>query len=775
MIDIISFVNFKTIPLLTLVMLIALVAYFLYFYLTRKKIELVSPGVLKEQVNFPLTISFLIVLLASSLSLYHILHKNLVSQIRTRSDGVQSVFDLMQSQDKNIMTELLSSLAANKEMLNAYLNSDREKLYKLAKPIFERIYNEYSFSSLYFHSSDKVNFLRVHNPSSFGGQINRFTIDQAERTANVAAGMELSSSGTLTHRVVYPWKFKGKLIGYIEIGKDIESMLGSLAPVFDGNILVLTNKRFVNFDKWKSGYRKHDIEHEWDLYQDLIVSANTGKSAVFIEQIKKTWDAKYFDHKVFGQKINGVESLIGVHPFYDVGGRFISLMVFYYDIRYTTFQIIWFTTVLFLSMALLGLTLLSFLRAIFNRAETDLIELNSQLRNKNSMLVQAKEEAECANNSKSLFLANMSHEIRTPMNGIIGFSNLLSKTKLDEEQTDFVDTIKYSGRILLRLIDEIIDIAKIEAGEMTLELISFDLEDLAQKSIELLNNDYAKKSIALKLEFDSRLKQTFLGDPLRVKQIIINLLSNALKFTEKGEVVLSLAPCHKNEDTRSDKYGLQISVKDTGIGVSADKQDHIFEVFTQHDSSISRKYGGSGLGLAIVRSIAQLMGGDVELKSKIGIGSEFIVTIFLETIDNEDIERSILNSNSNLEYEIQGNVVLIVDDNPDNVKLFKILLEKMGLLAEVAYSGIEALKKIESSKYSLIIMDIMMPEIDGCETLKKIRSELLCQTPVIAVSAMPVSEGLNKYKTLGFDDFVSKPIDTELFQKKVSEFLTNCY
>ncbi|MBF0571431.1 MAG: response regulator [Candidatus Omnitrophica bacterium] len=372
-------------------------------------------------------------------------------------------------------------------------------------------------------------------------------------------------------------------------------------------------------------------------------------------------------------------------------------------------------------------------------------------------LIQAKNIADAANKAKSEFLANMSHEIRTPMNAIIGFSDLLEGTPLNEVQKDYVYTIKSSGDILLALISDILDISKIEANSVKFEKISFDLEYLVGNLLKITAVKAMNKDVDLLFEFQAGTPAFFMGDPTRVRQIILNLLSNAVKFTEQGEIKVTVSSPETSTQVGSFRT-VKISVKDTGIGIPADKRSAIFELFTQADSSTTRKFGGTGLGLSIALALARKMGGDIEVLSELGRGSEFIVTLHLETgkpLRQTDI--SLVNMMS-----LKGKKVAIVDDNEHGLKLIERYCKDIGM--EVIYTGDRALKLLswisgQQDLPEIIISDIMMPEMDGMTLIKRLREEEKYGCIKFIAATSDVRPGTSEEaQQAGFDAYLSKPV-----------------
>jgi signal transduction histidine kinase/DNA-binding NarL/FixJ family response regulator len=404
------------------------------------------------------------------------------------------------------------------------------------------------------------------------------------------------------------------------------------------------------------------------------------------------------------------------------------------------------------------------------------IDLEAQVRHRTHELEVARDKALEAVRAKSEFLANMSHELRTPLNGVLGMLELLAGTGLQREQQEFVETGRRSGQMLMALINDTLDFSKVEAGKMQLEQRPFDLRKLVEESMETVAPRAQKKDIRLVTRTDAALDGAVIGDPTRLRQVLVNLLGNAVKFTERGEIVASVDITGLSGDT----VHLRFEISDTGCGIPVEFQSRLFQAFSQADGSITRRYGGTGLGLAICRQLVTLMGGEIGVVSEPGRGSAFHFSLQCRRVAATQAHETESRSGSPQQLVPDNKAapqapdrrwhILVVEDNEVNQKVIAGYLRRLGHEFEIVPDGAQAVERAADGGYDLVLMDCQMPVMDGYTAAREIRIRNM-RLPIIAMTAHALAGDREKCLAAGMDDYLSKPIDLEALRAQIDTWL----
>ncbi|WP_298902367.1 ATP-binding protein [uncultured Psychroserpens sp.] len=419
-----------------------------------------------------------------------------------------------------------------------------------------------------------------------------------------------------------------------------------------------------------------------------------------------------------------------------------------------------------LSIALI--TILSLLTLSLYKNNNIRLKSNNMLQEKNDDLIEAMKRAELASKTKANFLSTVTHELRTPLYAVTGLTNMLLEEEPSEKQIPHLKSLKFSGDYLLTFINDILQINKIEANKVELDPVLFNLKTKVENVCSALNNSALDNNVIMHYDYQKDLPETFIGDNLKISQILINLIGNSIKFTKDGDIwVRVYSISNKGND-----YTLRFEIEDNGIGISKEKQDNMFESFSQGSIQINRKYGGTGLGLSIVKGLIEILKGKIYLKSELGKGTTFFFEIPLtyapETvkIEKEDYSKNIS------KLDISNIKILIVEDNKINQMITKKILNKMNLECDIVDNGEAAVEKVKENNYNVVLMDIHMPGISGLEATKIIRT-FDKELTIFALTAVTLEDKMHEFDEAGFDDIISKPFKQEDFEKKLYEVLAS--
>jgi signal transduction histidine kinase/CheY-like chemotaxis protein len=638
----------------------------------------------------------------------------------------------------------------------------RQKLYNYIKNDYKVYKKNFSIEQLHFHLSNNESFLRAHKVDKYGDNLSdiRKTIQYVNENFIPVDGFEIGRvySGL---RFVYPIKDnQEKHLGSVEVSFNIKLFIKEFMEKFDEQSNFHLSQKIVDLKIWEEMRRHYYIDSPINgFYIEQAISTQNEVEPYnkeTLEEINSKISQNERNFAIYSDDLKKVLIFIAINnPLTNKTIGYLSIRSDSKDIQDSNknFYIFFITTTLFM-LAIAYIFYIRTKRQLLARQE-----LEEKVQEKTKELEKEKQSALDASKAKSDFLANMSHEIRTPLNSIIGFIDILRENEKDEENKQHLDIVKSSSESLLGIINDILDFNKIESHKIELEEISFDVKKLF-KDIGMLYYDKAsEKNINFLVNIDENTPKNILGDPLRLKQIIINLTYNAIKFTSNGGKI-ELYLRYNKENSK-----IRIGVKDNGIGISKENIKKVFQPFTQEDTSTTRRFGGTGLGISISSNLVTLMGGELKVISEVSKGSEFYFSIPLkeakETLNSEEKQTD------DAEIDFSNKKVLLVEDNQANQMFMKVMFKKLNLEYDIAGDGIEAIEMFTKSKYDFILMDENMPNMNGIEATKNIRKyerkHGFQRTPIIALTANALKGDREKFLKAEMDEYMSKPFNKKKF------------
>jgi len=716
------------------------------------------------------SLSIMIVILCAVI-LYLIFEKNKqIDVLKTKSkeqheSQINSIINQYKTSNSFIFKSIIDNkdvLLLQKKALDSKSAIEQDKYRKLLYKKLEHFYShlkEYGIKQLHFHLPDNKSFLRFHKPNKYGDDLSdiRNSIVCVNKNLKAIDGFE---EGRIFngYRFVYPLILEKEHIGSVEISigfNAINKISMTNYKIFQYMIL---NKEVVDgkvFSGERKNYEQSTINenffHEVNSFLNYKNNSEFQKDIFSLSVFRKIntmlsekFDTAYFleyKSKIEFFEFSDLHYYVSLLPIQNIQNENIG-----YIISYTKCECIRGIYDEFYIKLLLVVLLFLLLILYLYKREMSKIELE----NLNKIANEQRDKAIKSASVKAEFLANMSHEIRTPLNGILGFVELLSETVTDKKSKEYLKIVNDSSHHLVGIIDDILDFSKIESGKLNLDKHDF----LVKKEFEVITHLFeakaSQKNISLHLDISKNVPLSLNSDPLRIKQVISNLVSNAIKFTHKEKNIYITI-------SYRDNY-LDISVKDEGVGIASEKLKHIFEAFNQEDNSTTREYGGTGLGLSISSELVSLLGGRLKVSSEIGKGSEFYFTI--PVLIGTLVEKTDTKIDK---ITFENKKILLVEDNKSNQILMSVILKQMNITFDIANNGEEAVDIFKINKYDLVLMDENMPKMNGLEASKIIldyeKTHTIEHTPIVALTANSLSEDKKRFLEAGMDEYLSKPID----------------
>ena len=690
--------------------------------------------------------------------------------------SIAATLDFYRINSKLIFDAFVDKEDILKDMRNAVhaKNNAQRAIYR--KSIYEKLKDQYpkfkkvGIKQFHFHLPNKNSFLRFHKPKKFGDNLEsfRYSLTEVARTKKMVEGFE---EGRIFngYRFVFPLNYDQEFLGTVEISIGIGAISRLLHDSYNLQTYMILKKSVVKdklFSKERKNYDPSIVSenyfHEANTFDSALKIDGSGKmisttSIQLLEEVKNevqeqlALNKKFIIHKL----VNDTNYILSFIPLQNIKGNEIGYIilidnnVFLKDITFEFYFRLLISTILLIT-AMLYIYKMQHAKTVLEQYSHDL-EI-------------AKEHSDVANKKKSEFLANMSHEIRTPLNAILGFLDILHRIENDEKKLKYLDIMKRSSHTLLTVINDILDFSKIQSGKLAFEDVAFETQKEFESLTSMFSTSVKEKKIHFKYALDPSVPKVMCCDVTRLKQVIINLISNAIKFTAQGGSIEL-----KNSYTNGKLY---VCISDNGIGIEKENLPFIFNAFEQADSSTTRKFGGTGLGLSISSRIITMMGGELQVESEIGKGSSFFFTIPINLGCKNELEEHIT-----LKEEENFNAkVLLAEDNKTTQTFMSIVLENMGVEVDVADDGQIAIQKYKQGHYDLILMDGDMPNINGLDATKMIRAyektkNIPNPIPIVALTANAIEGDRKRFLDAGMNDYLTKPLETSKLEECFAKYL----